>query len=98
MNKWIIEDWAFEVEVVHGIAKNCRLGLEKGDRFRFEYETPENFCPRALIEIFTLCEVVRCGGNFTHRGSKENYEINIPCPCNCLQFRLRAIPINRDND
>ena len=31
MNKWILEDWAFTVEVVDGNAKNCRLGLETGD-------------------------------------------------------------------
>ena len=96
MNKRIAEDWAFEVEVVDGISKNCRLGLEQGDKFYFEYETPKNFCPRALIEIFTWCEVVRCGGDFTYRGSKEKYEIDIPCPCNCLHFRLHAMPINSD--
>ena len=33
MNKWIIEDWAFDVEVICGETKNCRLGLEKGDLF-----------------------------------------------------------------
>ena len=36
MNKWILEDWAFTVEVVDGNAKNCRLGLETGDTFFFE--------------------------------------------------------------
>ena len=39
MNKWIVEDWAFNVEVIEGEADNCRLGLEKGDTFHFEYET-----------------------------------------------------------
>jgi len=29
MNKWVVEDWAFVVEVIDGDAKNCRLGLEK---------------------------------------------------------------------
>lgn len=45
MKKWIVEDWAFDVEVIDGEAKNCRLGLEKGDVFHFEYETPQSFCP-----------------------------------------------------
>ena len=53
MNKWILEDWGFDVEVTDGEAKYCRLGLEKGDTFHFEYVTPQNFCPRALAEIFT---------------------------------------------
>lgn len=98
MNKWIVEDWAFEVEVIDGEAKNCRLGLEKGDTFHFEYETPQNFCPRAFIEMFSWCEVIRCGGDFTYRGSKEKYQMEFPCPCHCLQFRLCARPINRDKD
>lgn len=43
MNKWILEDWSFTVEVVDGNAKNCRLGFETGDTFCFEYETPKGF-------------------------------------------------------
>ena len=96
MKKWIVEDWAFEVEVTRGEARSCRLGLEKGDSFRFEYETPGGFCPRAMAEIYTWCEVIRCGGNFTLRGSKDPYEMMVPCPCHCLDFRLKAIPINRE--
>ncbi len=96
MNKWIVEDWTFDVEVIDGEAKSCSLGLEKGDKFHFEYETPQNFCPRALAEIFTWCEIIRCGGDFTYRGSPKKYEIDLPCPCHCLQFRLAAKPINRD--
>ena len=42
MNKWIVEDWAFDIEVIEGDATNCRLGLEKGDKFHFEYECPQN--------------------------------------------------------
>jgi len=98
MKKWIKEDWAFEVKVLRGEAKHCRLGLETGDKFYFEYECPSGFCPRALIEIFTWCEVIRCGGNFTYRGSPEPYRTKLPCPCHCLDFQLTAIPINRDSD
>ena len=98
MNKWIVEDWAFDVEVIEGEADNCRLGLERGDTFHFEYETPQGFCPRVISEIFTWCEVIRCGGNFTYRGSKEKYRIEIPCPCQCIRFCLTAIPINRDEN
>ena len=96
MKKWIVEDWAFEVNVIKGEAQNCRLGLETGDVFRFEYGCPADFCPRAMAEIHTWCEVIRCGGDFTHRGSKHKYELVLPCPCHCLEFSLRAIPINRN--
>lgn len=49
MNKWIKEEWSFRVEVTDGYAKDCRLGLEKGDVFSFEYETPHGFCPPCNI-------------------------------------------------
>ncbi len=45
MNKWIKENWSFRLEVIDGYVKDCRLGLEKGDVFSFEYETPQGFCP-----------------------------------------------------
>ena len=96
--KWVVEDWGFDVEIIDGEAKNRRLGLEKGEKIHFEYGTPQNFCSRALAEIFTWCEEIRCGGNFTQRGAKEKYAIEIPCPCHCLHFRLIAIPINRDEN
>lgn len=43
MNQWIVEDWAFDVEVIDGDAKKCRLGIEKGDQFYFEYGTLKTF-------------------------------------------------------
>ena len=96
MRKWMAEDWAFEITVLEGSARDCRLGLEAGDRFAFEYGCPADFCPRAMIEVFTWCEVIRCGGDFTARGSTEKYAMAFPCPCNQLRFRLTARPINRD--
>ena len=98
MKKWMTEDWAFEVTVTEGEAGNCRIGLEKGDLFRFEYACPADFCPRAMIELHTWCEVIRCGGDFTYRGCSERYEMEIPCPCHVLKLRLKAIPINRDEN
>lgn len=98
MQKWFDEDWEFEMTAIEGIAGHCRIGLEKGDRFAFQYETPANFCPRAMIEIYTWCEVIRCGGDFTQRGAESKYEMDLWCPCHCIQFHLLARPINRDKD
>ena len=96
MRGWMREDWAFEITVTDGKAEHCRIGLETGDRFSFEYGCPAGFCPRAMIEIFTWCEVIRCGGDFTARVSKDKYVMDFPCPCNCVQLRLEAKPMNRD--
>ena len=96
MQKWCVEDWRFELTVIKGKSEHCRLGLEKGDKFVFSYGCPAEMCPKTMMTIYTLCEVIRCGGDFTYRGEKERYEINIPCADGCIQFHLKAIPVNRD--
>lgn len=96
MKKWITEDWRFELTSIEGLARNCRLGIEAGDQFVFSYECPAGLCPRVMIELFTWCEVIRCGGDFTHRGCSKKYEMELSCPCQSIRFRLKATPINRD--
>jgi hypothetical protein len=98
MKKWIVEDWEFTLTVTDGKAGHCRLGLETGDKFVFQYECPGGFCPRAMIELFTWCEVIRCGGDFTYRGCADKYEMDNSCPCNCIHYHLTATPINRDEN
>ena len=49
MKKWMAEDWQFEVTVTDGFAEDCRLGLEKGDKFTFEYGCPADFSGAAGI-------------------------------------------------
>jgi uncharacterized repeat protein (TIGR04076 family) len=98
MRKWVVEDWEFELTATDGKAGHCRLGIEKGDKFVFSYECPTGICPRVMIDLFTWCEVIRCGGDFTYRGEKEKYEMNISCPCGCINFHLKSTPINRDKN
>lgn len=98
MKKWVTEDWEFKLTATDGKAGHCRLGLEKGDKFVFQYECPAGMCPKAMIQVYTWCEVIRCGGDFTYRGNKEKYEMYMSCPDQCIQFHLRAYPINRDEN
>lgn len=51
MQKWVTEDWKFELTVIEGKAKHCRLGLEKGDKFVFSYGCPEGICPRVVMDL-----------------------------------------------
>ncbi len=88
----------FELTVTNGKAAYCRLGLETGDKFVFSYACPEGICPRVMADVFTWCEVIRCGGDFTKRGEQDPYEMNLPCPCHCISFHLKAIPYNRDEN
>ena len=96
MKKWVVEDWEFELSAIDGQASSCRLGIEKGDKFVFSYECPAGMCPRVMSELYTWCEVIRCGGDFTFRGEKNKYEMDLICPCKCIRFHLKAKPINRD--
>ena len=64
MKKWVVEDWGFELTAIEGKAGHCRLGLEKGDTFTFSYECPQGICPRVMAQVYTWCEVIRCGGRF----------------------------------
>lgn len=40
--------------------------------------------------LHTLCEIIRCGGDFTHRGSDKSYEIDFPCADGTIRFHLAA--------
>ena len=88
MRSWIEEDWEFTLTVKE--AAPCSIGLEKGDEFRFTYATAAGMCPKTMGTIYTLCEIIRCGGDFTLRGSKEKYGIDVPCADGCVMFRLEA--------
>lgn len=91
MKKWLEEEWRFEITVIKGESQRCRLGLETGDIFTCGYECPGGFCPKTIPVLYTLCEIVRCGGNFRLRGSLSPREISFPCADGCLEFHLKAI-------
>jgi uncharacterized repeat protein (TIGR04076 family) len=97
MKEWVVEDWEFELTAINGKAGHCRLGIEKGDTFVFQYECPVGFCPKAMTQVYTWCEVIRCGGDFTYRGN-EKYEMGMTCPDQSISFHLKAYPINRDEN
>ena len=95
MKRWIIEDWEFTITVKEGEAKNCRLGFETGDVFTCQYEVPSGFCPKTMATLHTLCEIVRCGGNYKLRGSENEYEIDFPCADGYICFHLVAKQLNQ---
>lgn len=88
MNKWISEDWEFTISVVSGKAEHCRLGFETGDTFQCQYEVPTGICPKTMPVLYTLCEIIRCGGNELSRGSKKEYETDFPCADGEINFLL----------
>ena len=90
MKKTIIEDWEFEIVVTNGLANQCRMGFEAGDKFTCKYECPTGFCPKTMPTLHTLCEIARCGGDFKLRGSKSSNEVDFCCADGLIEFRLYA--------
>ncbi len=90
MRQWMIEDWLFTITVTDGKADACRLGFETGDQFLCKYAVPTGFCPKTMPIVHMLCEIIRCGGDFTHRGSNKPYEIDFPCVDGMITFHLTA--------
>jgi len=69
------------LKVTNDDPKNCRMGLETGDKFTCEYETPKDFCPKCMARAFTLMEVVRAGGDLRKLdGGIEDNKMILKCP------------------
>lgn len=86
MRKWCTEDWEFELTATAGQAGHCRLGLEKGDTFVFSYACPDGMCPKTMINVYTWCEVIRCGGDFTYRVRRKNMKWICHAPTDAYSF------------
>ncbi len=94
MRKWYDEDWCFTITVLKvgktDFAEECRLGFEPGDVFECQYECPAGFCPSALMHIYPLMEIVRCGGDLRILGGEGEHEASLPCPDGAVWFKLTA--------
>lgn len=88
MNKFIVEDWEFEITVTQ--ARPCRMGFEVGDKLYCKYECPTGFCPKTMAVLHSLCEVARSGGDYTLLGGKSKNEINFWCADGPVKFHLVA--------
>ena len=76
------------VGVSNDNCKKCVLGLEKHDEFKCEYEAPCGICSKTMPILYSLCEIVRCGGNYNLRGSKRPYEIEFSCSDGYVKFNF----------
>jgi len=68
----------------------CRSGIRPGDAWRFEWNTPAGFCPKALLLVFPLMIACECAGDLRERGGKSRDEIEFDCPDGVVRFRLSA--------
>jgi len=95
MKSWYREDWHFTIEVLkvgkQDKAEECRLGLEPGDTFTCDYETPAGFCPTSFIKIFPAMEALRCNGDLRCLGAQVFNEIKFLCPDGVVWFKLSGV-------
>lgn len=84
------EDYSFKIIVLSlspdNSPKRCRLGLEVGDVFEFEYGCPGGFCPESLVVVLPLISMVRDGNENLIYPHNE-----FCCPDGVVTFRLEAI-------
>ena len=76
MKKTIVDNWIFEITVTK-INYPCRMGFEVGDNFQCQYECPTGFCPKTMPVLYTLCEIIRSGGDYKLRDSKSSRRVNV---------------------
>ena len=98
MKKWVVEAWEFELTATNGKAGHCRLGIEKGDKFVFQYACPAGICPKVMKQVYTWCFGEEVSGDFARSEYNEKHEMDMSCPDGPIMFHLRAYPINRDEN
>jgi uncharacterized repeat protein (TIGR04076 family) len=76
-----------------GKAETCRLGLEHGDTFECDYETPGGFYPTWFIKIFPVLEIMRSEGGLRYLGASKPNEMVIVCPDGAVRFRVRGVKL-----
>lgn len=87
------EDWvepvAYEIRAL-SLRKSCRSGIEPGDCWQFEWNTPAGFCPKTLMQVFPLMIACECSGDLRERGGTSQNTIEFTCPDGEVKFRLTA--------
>ena len=72
----------------------CELGGLVNDNLRKLESIFPSVIKDGEVDFEELKELL---GDFNEVG-KEKYEMNLVCPCGCIHFHLKAIPINRDEN
>jgi uncharacterized repeat protein (TIGR04076 family) len=68
----------------------CRSGINASDIWRFEWNTPGGYCPKAFVLVFPLMIACECGGDLRERGGISKDSIEFDCPDGVVRFRLSA--------
>ena len=84
-----LEPVAYTIEAV-SCKSACRSGIKAGDSWRFEWNTPGGFCPKALVLVFPFMIACECGGDLRERGGSSRDAIEFDCPDGVVKFKFSA--------
>ncbi len=68
----------------------CRSGLEVGDKWDFQWNTPAGLCPKSILVMFPLTTAIESGGDMRERGGESRNSIRFTCPDGVIEYRLTA--------
>ena len=107
MNKWLDEEYEFEVEVTGYLRGDkpeglCRNEEEIGDKYSCTYGCPVNqegygICSKTMMMLYPLMEAIRSGGDLRNVGGSDKHVKDIVCPDGCVMFWLTARRIGGEN-
>ena len=107
MEKWLDEEYEFEIEVTGYLRGDkteglCRNGEEIGDKYPCTYGCPVNqdgygICSKTMMLLYPLMEAVRSRGDMRNVGGSDKHVNDIVCPDGCVMFRLTARRIGEGN-
>ena len=104
MNKWLDEEYEFEVEVLVGYLRGdktegiCSNGEEIGDKYSCTVnQEGYGICSKTMMMLYPLMEAIRSGGDLRNVGGSDKHVNDIVCPDGCVTFRLTARRIGGDN-
>jgi uncharacterized repeat protein (TIGR04076 family) len=79
----------FEVEIVE-VASACRAEHEKGQKFTFDWNTPQGICGESFVGMYPVLFALRVGGDMQMLGSPDKNTRVYTCPSRVVKFRIAA--------
>ncbi len=86
------ETTLFEVEITE-VKSACRANHKKGEKFEFDWNTPEGMCGEAFSGMYPLLFSLRVGGDMKLLGSDERNTKVYTCPSRVVTFKITAVEL-----
>ncbi len=82
------EPVSFRVSVVKD--GNCRANHKVGQKFDFDWHTPEGLCGESFVGMYPVLHSLRVFGDMRELGSRQRNVRVYNCPARVIQFEISA--------